>query len=260
MKKRILLLALLALPPLSAWAETPENKGLSIAIEADKRDTGWQDQQSSLNMILRNRQGQETQRNIRNRQLEVIGDGDKALSIFDSPRDVKGTAFLSYTHAKTPDDQWLFLPALKRVKRISSNNKSGPFMGSEFAYEDITSQEIDKYTYKWLNDETYEGSDVFVLERYPSYEHSGYTRQVAWIDKNMYQPLKIVFYDRKGDKLKTLTYYDYKQYLNKFWRPDRMEMINHITHKSTTLLWSDYKFGNGFTERDFDQNTLKRAR
>jgi len=260
MKKRILLLALLTLPQLNAWAETPEKKGLAIAIEADKRDTGWQDQQSELKMILRNRQGQETQRDIRNRQLEVIDDGDKALSIFDSPRDVKGTAFLSYTHSKAPDDQWLFLPALKRVKRISSNNKSGPFMGSEFAYEDITSQEVDKYTYKWLNDEAYEGSDAFVMERYPAYKHSGYTKQVAWIDKKMYQPLKIVFYDRKGDKLKTLTYYDYKQYLDTFWRADRMEMINHITNKSTTLLWSDYKFRNGFSERDFDQNTLKRAR
>ncbi|NOZ54218.1 MAG: outer membrane lipoprotein-sorting protein [Gammaproteobacteria bacterium] len=260
MKKRMLLLTLLIIPQLNAWAETPEEKGLAIAVEADKQDTGWKDQQSELKMILRNRQGQETQRNIRNRQLEVDNDGDKTLSIFDSPRDVKGTAFLSYTHSKVPDDQWLFLPALKRVKRISSNNKSGPFMGSEFAYEDITSQEVDKYTYKWLNDETYEGNDVFVVERYPSYKHSGYTKQITWIDKKMYQPLKIVFYDRKGAKLKTLTYYDYKQYLNKFWRPDRMEMVNHLTHKSTTLLWSKYKFDNGYTDRDFDRNSLKRAR
>ena len=261
MKKQILLAVLLTLPLFnSASAETPEEKGRAIAVEADKRNSGWKDQKSDLKMILRNKQGQETERNIRNKQLEVEGDGDKSMSIFDSPADVKGTAFLSYTHAIKPDDQWLYLPALKRVKRISSNNKSGPFMGSEFAYEDLTSQEVEKYTYKWIKDETIEGHDTFVIERYPAYEHSGYTKQVAWIDKEMYQPWKVNFYDRKGDLLKTLTYHDYKKYLDKYWRPDRMEMVNHITGKSTTLLWENYTFDNGFTDRDFDRNSLKRAR
>ncbi|WP_455221102.1 outer membrane lipoprotein-sorting protein [Kaarinaea lacus] len=261
MEKQILLAVFLTLSMFNvASAETPEEKGRAIAVEADKRDSGWKDQKSDLKMILRNRQGQETERNIRNKQLEVEGDGDKSMSIFDSPADVKGTAFLSYTHATKPDDQWLFLPALKRVKRISSNNKSGPFMGSEFAYEDITSQEIEKFTYKWIKDEAIEGRDAFVMERYPTYKHSGYTKQIAWIDKEMYQPLKIDFYDRKGDLLKTLTYHGYKQYLGKYWRPDRMEMVNHITKKSTTLLWENYSFDNGFTDRDFDKNSLKRAR
>jgi outer membrane lipoprotein-sorting protein len=260
MKQRILLALLLTLPLLdSALAQTQEEKGLAIAVEADKRDSGWKDQKSDMKMILRNRQGQETERNIRNKQLEVEGDGDKSMSIFDSPADVKGTAFLSYTHAIKPDDQWLFLPALKRVKRISSNNKSGPFMGSEFAYEDITSQEVEKYTYQWLKDEQYDGRDAFVVERYPAYKHSGYTKQVTWIDKAMYQPLKVDFYDRKGDLLKTLTFHGYKQYLNQYWRPERMEMENHITKKSTTLIWENYVFGNGFTDRDFDQNSLKLA-
>jgi outer membrane lipoprotein-sorting protein len=119
---------------------------------------------------------------------------------------------------------------------------------------------VEKYTYKWIKDEQYEGHDTFVVERYPTYKHSGYTRQVAWVDKQMYHPWKIDFYDRKGDLLKTLTYHDYKQYLDKFWRPGRMEMINHITKKSTTLLWKNYQFNNGFDDRDFDQNSLKRAR
>jgi outer membrane lipoprotein-sorting protein len=260
MKRLILLPALCLLPLLNAWAQTPEEKGLAIAVEADKRDTGWNDQKSDLQMILRNRQGQTTERNIRNKQLEVTGDGDKSMSIFDSPKDVQGTAFLSYTHVKDADDQWLYLPALKRVKRISSSNKSGPFMGSEFAYEDITSQEVEKYTYKWLRDEKYDGRDTFVMERYPTYKHSGYTKQVAWIDKEMYQPLKIDFYDRKGALLKTLTQHEYKKYLGKFWRPSRMEMVNHITKKSTTLKWSNFHFNSGLTDRDFDRNSLKRAR
>ena len=254
------ILPLLILLPFNVMAETPEEKGMAIAIKADKADTGWQDMQSEMTMILRNRRGDETTRQIRNRQLEVIGDGDKALSIFDSPNDVKGTAFLSHTHSNEADDQWLYLPALKRVKRIASNNKSGPFMGSEFAYEDITSQEVEKYTYKWLRDENLNGRETHVIERYPTYQHSGYTKQVAWVDKERLQALKIDFYDRKGKLLKTLTAHDYKQYIGKYWRPAKMEMVNHVTRKSTTLNWNNYKFKNGFGDRDFDKNTLKRSR
>jgi len=258
--QKLTLLLLSALLSANALAQTPEQRGLEIATAADQADNGWHDMSAEMTMTLRNRSGDTSLRTIRNRQLEVEGDGDKALSIFDSPNDVKGTAFLSHTHVERADDQWLYLPALKRVKRIASNNKSGPFMGSEFAYEDITSQELAKYEYKWLRDTQYEGRDSHVIERIPTYKHSGYTKQVAWIDKTMLQPLKIDFYDRKGALLKTLTTHEHQQYLDKYWRPSRMEMINHISGKSTTLGWRDYQFGNGFSDRDFDKNTLKRIR
>ena len=175
---RILLWCLILLP-INAWSLTPQQKGLAIALEAQKRDTGWADQKAEMVMLLRNSQGEETQRELRLMTLEVVGDGDKSMSVFDTPMDVKGTAFLSHTHVKEADDQWLYLPALKRVKRISSNNKSGPFMGSEFAYEDISSQEVEKYTYEWLRDEKINGHDTFVMIRYPTYEHSGYSKQIV---------------------------------------------------------------------------------
>ena len=259
MKGIILLFSLVAFTA-SAYAETPEEKGLAIAVEADKRDQGWGDQETIMKMTLRNSQGAESTREIRGKTLEVKGDGDKSLTIFDTPRDVKGTAFLSFTHTLKSDEQWLYLPALKRVKRISSSNKSGPFMGSEFAYEDISSQEVEKYKYKFIKDDKFNGRAVFLMERYPQYKKSGYTKQVAWIDKEMYQPLKIEFYDRKKSLLKTLTQHDYKKYLDKYWRAGRLEMINHQSKKSTTLLWKSYKFKNGFRPRDFDKNSLKRSR
>ncbi|HHM06268.1 MAG TPA: outer membrane lipoprotein-sorting protein [Gammaproteobacteria bacterium] len=260
LRKLLLSLALLAWLPSNLPAQTAEERGLAIALTADRRDTGFGDLTAELVMTLRNRRGGESIRRIRNRTLEVIGDGDKTLVIFDEPADVKGTAFLSYTHALKPDDQWLYLPALKRVKRISSANKSGPFMGSEFAYEDIGSQEVEKYTYKYLRDEILDGQDCFVIERYPRYKHSGYTRQVVWYDQSHYRVLKIDFYDRKDKLLKTLTFKGYQQYLDHYWRADVMEMVNHQTGKSTTLAWQHYRFRTGLTERDFDRNSLKRAR
>ena len=253
-------LTLAALPLEHAVALTPEERGLEIAKEMDRRDQGWGDQTADLRMTLRNRHGQESNRQMRSRTLEVEGDGDKSLTIFDSPRDVKGTAFLSFTHALEPDDQWLYLPALKRVKRIASANKSGPFVGSEFAYEDLTSQEVEKYTYRYLRDETIDGRNAFVMERFPAYEHSGYTRQIAWVDATIWQPLKVEYYDRKNALLKTLTVSGYEQYLDRYWRPAQMNMVNHQTGKSTDLQWSDYAFATGLSERDFNRNALKRAR
>ena len=257
--KNLWLLALFSLP-FSLLAQTAEERGLEIAIEADRRDTGFHDSQASMRMILRNKRGDESIRDIRVRTLEQLDDGDKSLTIFDKPADVKGTNFLAFTHKTGPDDQWLYLPALKRVKRISSRNKSGPFMGSEFAYEDLSSQEVEKYTYKYLRDEACGELQCFVIERIPVDRYSGYTRQIVWIDQQEYRPQKIVFYDRKDSMLKTLVYSEYKQFLENYWRAHDMFMENHQTGKSTRLIWDNYRFQTGLTERDFDRNSLKRAK
>ncbi len=247
--------------PFSAAAQTPEERGFAIAREADRRDHGFGDYTLDMLMILKNRHGQESERKIRGRVLEVEGDGDKSLSIFDNPPDVKGTAFLNHTHRSGDDDQWLYLPALKRVKRINSRNKSGSFMGSEFSYEDISSQEVEKYTYKWLREEVLGGRDCFVVERYPvDRESSGYTRQVSWIDQSEYREWRIEYYDRKRSLLKTLTVTDFEHYLDRYWRAGEMNMVNHQNGKSTRLVLSGYKFRVGLEDADFTQNSLKRVR
>lgn len=242
------------------YAETDEDKGLRIANEMDKQDSGFVDSVAKLTMELKNKQGDTSLREVRLKTLEVTGDGDKSLSIFDTPKDVKGTAFLTFSHSKKPDEQWLYLPSLKRVKKISSRNKSGPFMGSEFAFEDMASQEVDKYTYKYLKDEVTNGVDCYVIERIPAYKNSGYKRLISWVNKKDLRPEKIVFYDRKDSILKTLTFSDYKQYLNQYWRADKMFMENHQTGKSTTLSWKTYQFKTGLDSTDFTRNSLKRAR
>ncbi len=257
----ILFFCVTALMSSHAFSETAEEKGLAIAIEADLRDKGFFDYTADMEMILKNKHGKESKRSIRIKTLEVADDGDKSLSIFDTPRDVKGTAFLTFSHKIGDDDQWLYLPALKRVKRINSRNKSGSFMGSEFAYEDIASQEVEKYTYKHLREEQYQGQDCLVGESYPvDQKNSGYTKRITWTDKKEYRVLKMEYYDRKQSLLKTLITEDHQQYLNKYWRPGMMHMVNHQTGKSTTLLWKNYQFHTGLTDKDFNSTSLKRAR
>lgn len=262
LNKHMMLGALLAglLAPLAGVAQTPEERGLEIAREADRRANGFDDFRAGMEMILRNAQGAESRRQVRVWTLEVEGDGDKALSIFDEPADVKGTAMLTYSHKVGPDDQWIYLPALKRTKQIASRNQSGPYMGSEFAYEDIGSQEVEKFTYKYLRDEACGSLECFVVERYPVDEYSGYTRLVTWFDKQEYRPQKTVYYDRKNALLKTLTFIGYRKYLENHWRPDEMFMENHQTGKSTRILWHDYRFRTGLSERDFEVNDLRRLR
>jgi len=246
--------------PTLLLAQSAEQKGLEIAQAAKDYDKGFTDFTANMLMILKSKNGDTSTRIIRIKTLEVEGDGDKSLSIFDEPADVKRTAMLTYSHGLEPDDQWLYLPALKKVKRINSKNKSGPFMGSTFAFEDLGSQEVEKYSYKYLGEEACADWQCYMIERYPQYKHSGYTKQVAWIDKEGYRLVKVDFYDRKKALLKTMTASDFNQYLGHYWRPAKMDMVNHLTGKGTTLEWSDYEFKTGISDRDFRSQSLKRAK
>ncbi|HKG90607.1 MAG TPA: outer membrane lipoprotein-sorting protein, partial [Gemmatimonadaceae bacterium] len=133
---------LAALIPSRAWSQDGSGpaadagaRGLAIAREADRRDNGWRSSVVEVRMTLTNAHGQTSERQMRSATFEVPGDGDRTLVVFDQPADVKGSAVLTYSHGAGPDDQWLYLPAVTRVKRIASSNKAGPFMGSEFAFE-----------------------------------------------------------------------------------------------------------------------------
>ncbi|MYE02798.1 MAG: outer membrane lipoprotein-sorting protein [Alphaproteobacteria bacterium] len=250
--------ACLGLPP-AAHAATPEEIGLQIARDARDRDEGFGNFTASQTMVLRNKQGKESRRQLRVKVLEVADDGNKTLFVFDEPRDVKGTAFLVHAHKQEADDQWLYLPALKRVKRISSANRSGSFMGSEFSYEDLGAQEVGKFTYRYLRDEPCGELACTVTEQAPT-EKSGYRRQLVWRDKEELRLWKVEYFDRKDSHLKTLTLDGYKLYLDRYWRAAEMVMVNHLTGKSTIMQWSDYRFGADLDERDFSRTGLKRVR
>ena len=133
-------------------------------------------------------------------------------------------------------------------------------MGSEFAYEYLASQEVDKYTYKYIRSETVLGVPGHIIERAPVDPNSGYSRQVVWIGGVHWRTEKIEFYDRKNELLKTLSYSGYHKYSNNKWRADEMIMIIHQSGKSITLFWKDIEFGIKVYSRDFIQNALKRIK
>ncbi|MGB0551254.1 MAG: outer membrane lipoprotein-sorting protein [Alphaproteobacteria bacterium] len=169
--------------PVSAQtsAETIEEKSFSIAARSDRSDRGFTESRVKMKMVLRNAAGREVTRTLILNTLEVPDEqvGDKNIIIFDSPADIDGTAPLSHAKNLHADNQWLYLPALKWVKRITSVNKSGPFVGSEFAFEYFTALELNKYSYRYIRSESCGELTCHVVERKPRYEHSGYSRQLA---------------------------------------------------------------------------------
>ena len=240
------------------------SRGTAIALATEEYDQGFGDTESEMHMVLYNRHGESAERDLRQRALEMEGldIGDKSMIIFDRPRDVAGTAMLTYAKVLEADDQWLYMPAAKRVKRISSKNKSGPFMGSEFAFEDFSGQEFGKYTYRYLRDEPCPDDETLtchVVERYPLYENSGYVKQIGW-SADMHRGRRTEFYNRRCDMLKVMEASDFRQYLDHYWRPHKLRMENQLTGKATDLMWDDFTFKVGLTDADFTQNSLKRAR
>ncbi|MEM6971739.1 MAG: outer membrane lipoprotein-sorting protein [Pseudomonadota bacterium] len=247
-----------------ARAEDPAAKGLAIAEASDKRDLGWSAYTVEGEMILRDAGGGENRRVFENllMEREARSEGDLSVIVFSRPRDIRGTGLLTHANIEpTDDDQWLYLPALKRVKRISSSNRTGKFVSSEFSYEDLGSQEVDDYTYKWLRNEPCPGAETLtchVVESYPVNKNSGYARRIGWVDNAEYRQWRVEFYNR-GDALeKVLTSHGYQEYAGNYWRADRLTMENVQTGKSTDLLFTNYDFSAGLDDGDFDPNRLAR--
>jgi len=237
------------------FSETPEQKGLAINIKADEVNSGYSTELNDMKMILINAHGDHIERRMSSKIKETQYDGDRSAIEFQWPADVKGTRLLTWSHKETDDDQWLYLPAIKRVKRISSTNQAGSFMGSEFSYEDVSSQEVEKFTYKFIKDDVINSRQAWVIDRYPVNVKSGYSKQVTWIDKEYFNPLKIDYYDRKGELLKTSIFSGYTNY-NTFWRQSEIKMVNHQTKKQSVLTWTNRRLGTSIPDNEFQKNSL----
>ncbi len=243
----------------SLGAEGPEQKGERLARQYEKANDGFVGEESDMELVLIDAYGQKVTRELEGKVLEVKGDGDRSLSIFKSPLDVKGTKMLTHSHKKEDDDQWLYLPAAKRVKRISSSNKSGSFMGSEFSYEDLGSQEPEKFSYKWLRAEKLGKQDIDVIERIPK-DKSGYSKQIMWMASSIDNPSKVEYYDRRGELLKTANFTGYKKFEvagKTLYRAGSITMDNVQTKKKSIFTWKNRKLGVKIDESEFEQRALK---
>lgn len=256
----VLLLALLFAFPIQAQTlSEQQTQGLALAKALKESNSGWHDSQSTLEMQLYNAKGEATIHRLNVKSLEGNNGEDKNLMVFDAPKDVKGTAFLSYSHLDALDEQWIYLPALKRVKRIASRTKSGSFMGSELSYEDLASFSLEKYQFRYLDDKPCGQLQCALLEAIPQDVYSGYSRVIFWLDSEFKRPQKVEYFDSKGKLLKIMTVQRYLLLQDKHWRAEQAEIHNMQTEKKTVLIWQNIRLNTGLSEADFGQNTLKNA-
>ncbi|ADG93870.1 conserved hypothetical protein [Arcobacter nitrofigilis DSM 7299] len=231
-----------------------------IAINVKKNSDGYGSSKSVLEMILLDQAKNKSKRIMESISFENKNhygiNGDKSLMEFKTPLDVKGTKFLTHEKINKNNNQWLYLPVLKRIKRITSKNKSGSFMGSEFSYEDISSREPSKYTYSTSTEDTKIGNiDVYKYERYPKDKNSGYSKQILFVDKTKFVILKVEFFDKKNELLKTAKY-TYRKIKN-IYRVAKIQMNNHQNLKSTTLTYVKDDIKLNLDEKLFSKRYLK---
>ena len=229
---------------------------LDIAKKSYETISGYNSSISLTTMLLKNAQGVENIRKLELKKLEN-SDGDKSLLLFVYPNDIKGTKLLSFEMIGKDDKQWLFLPALKRVKRISSRNKSGSFMASEFSYEDIASQNYKNYTYeKDVQKVLKDTKEYFKITRVPVDKNSGYSKQIVYIDTKTYLAKFGEYYDKQNRLLKNVVFSNYKK-IDGVYRVQKIEMHNTQNSKSSTLTWDEDSINAGLTQKDFSKRALK---
>ncbi|WP_095107416.1 outer membrane lipoprotein-sorting protein [Pseudomonas sp. Irchel 3E20] len=248
---------LLLAPTVSASTPELRERGREIALTVDRKDSGYGDYVVNGRMTLNRPDGRSTERSFQMSTLEGDTVGDKRLVVFSQPRDLAGFASLTFSNAQAADDQWIYLPAVKRVKRLAARDKTGSFGGSEFTYEDITTWQVENYDYEFVQDEPCgePQATCHTIANLPKYAHSGYSRLVETIDPRIWQPVRIVYYDKVGQAAKRLDFHDYQQY-GTYWRPGRIVMTNLQDNASSQIIWDDYRFNTGLRAADMTDSRL----
>jgi outer membrane lipoprotein-sorting protein len=234
-----------------------QNKGREIAKKANATQRNFGDESVTSTMYLISASNDTVTRHLKNYTIERENQLDYSIVQFLNPPDVRGTGLLTYQNPAGDDKQWLYLPELRRVKKISSSNKSGAFMASEFSYEDITGNTLDKFEYTFIGEEELNGQLCYVVERVPNYENSGYLKIKSWYSKSDYLMQRNEYTDRKNTLLKVQTFFGWKKY-GSTYRSDRIEMQNLQTGKKSIIQFSERQMNTGLKENDFTKRSLQR--
>ncbi len=255
MKKRNVFAIILAFISMVLFAES----GLEIMKKVDARPSPKTTKQTTT-MTLIDKRGKERVRSVIG-YTKDFGDVEKAVMVFQKPGDVKGFGFLSYSYDKVgkDDDSWLYMPALRKARRISGSKKNDNFMGTEFTYDDMGSRNIEEYNYKLLKEENINGNDCWVVESTPKEKGSFYSKIVSWIRKDVLISEKVEFYDRKGNLMKVLTNSEFKK-LDGFWIIQKMEMSNLQTKRKTIIELSNVELNCEIKDSYFTVASLERGR
>lgn len=239
--------------------------GQEIAQKAHDRDDG-DNSTSNMKMILIDKQGNERVRDLK-RYAKDKGEDELKLMFFLSPADVRNTAFLTYDYedSNKDDDQWLYLPELRKVKRIASSDKSSSFMGSDFTYSDMTSRNVQDYTYKIMKEPVVDGHKTWQMLVTPktdkTIEETGYTKSIVFVRQDNFVIVQALNYIKIGNKLKYMKILSLEE-IDGIWTTKKIQMVTkkgkQTLHK-TIFEFSDIKYKQNLEESFFSTRTLEKG-
>ncbi len=240
-----------------------EVSGSQIMQRVDDRNDG-DDLTQKIYQKLVDRRGGVRERFITSFRKDY-GKDNKSISYFLKPANIRDTALLTYDYdgSERDDDQWLYLPALKKVRRISASDRGDYFMGTDFTFEDIKqTPELEDYNWTLTGSETLDGHDCWVVEGFPKTDelkkNLGYSKTVNFVRKDIDMAIKIDYWDRKGQELKHFRILEIKL-IDNIWTATSMRMSNIQTGHRTEMLFSGHKYNTGLSDRSFSERMLKRG-
>ena len=257
MKTTVKLIAL-AIVMAIGFSANAQMTGREIVDKAYNLPSG-EDVTSTLTMTLTNKSGQTRVRKIQQYSKD-FGDVEKSIMFFMTPADIKNTSFMNWTYDddSKADDQWIYLPALKKVKRISSDSKSDYFMGSDFTYDDLGDRKLDADVHKLLREETIDGHACYVVESVSKDEDYIYSKTITWVRKDNFVGMKKEFYDEDSDLLKVMTIKKVEK-ISGFWVITHSEMKNVQNNHKTTINLANISVNTGVSASKFSERMMTRG-
>jgi hypothetical protein len=224
-------------------------KKISIANKGFRTDV------SEVELKIIDSSGSSVSRFMKSSIIET-SEGSKNLIEFTQPATVRGAKYLMWGYEIGENSQWIFVPALRTVKRIVGSENQNSFMGSEFSYEDLGQAELEKFTYSSMTSGSLGKRDSWVITRVPKSKDSTYSRQVLWYDKVFLVALRTEFYNQRNELVKIALATDIKQY-GQWYRATKIEMKNLVSRRSSALQWKNRIFGRSIVPSLFDPKRLK---
>jgi hypothetical protein len=248
----------LSLASLPVYAQT----GLALMQQyQDLHEVASQYTRSSMTLV--NNKGRKRERIMQTYEKKSASGENRSLLKFLSPKKIANVGLLTWQHSgEIDDDQWLYLPASKRVKRIASAGKKNPFMGSDLSFEDMQGEDLQAHTYKVLGEEEIDGQTCWKIEALPATKKearaSAYGKRLIWLRKDITYPLKMAFYNRRDGLMKEASYSELEQIDGSVWRHNKSVMSTLKKKTSTVILIVERQIGLSIDENQFNQQALKR--
>lgn len=266
-KMRHMYIALFLLFPLFVFNAAAETlpAGEEIARRINARDEG-EVVSRFVTMAMTDRSGTERVRETKSFR-KYFGKEKRTVIFYLSPANIKDTAFLTYDYpeADRDDDQWLYLPAVRKVRRISASDRGDYFLGTDFTYEDIrkeTKVGIEDYSWKTLAEETIDGHRCFLVEEIPVNEKTakelGYSKVQSWVDAEIWMVRQAKYWDVAGNPLKTLQVREITL-IRDIWTAHQISVENHKTGHKTVFTFKDVNYGQSVKDELFTEDGLRRG-